>query len=71
MKIFFVQDVVHIVYKGLVMTTKDNTNFQSFTKYWIFDNGFAEGDVIVIDHGHITGKWQCALPLKIVISKLN
>ena len=38
------------------MTTKDNTNFKSFTKYWIFDNDFAEGDVIVIDHGHITGK---------------
>ena len=56
MKIFFVQDIVYIVYKGLVMTTKDNTNFQSFTKYWIFDNDFAEGDVIVIDNGHITGK---------------
>ena len=35
--------------KELVMT-KENS------KHWIFDNNFAEGDVKIRDHCHVTGK---------------
>ena len=43
--------------KGLVMTKKDSEDFESSTKYWIFDNSYFDGDVKVRDHCHITGKY--------------
>ena len=43
--------------KELVMTKKDNEDFESFTKCWIYDNSYVDGDVKVRDHCHITGKY--------------
>ena len=43
-------------HKELVMTEKDNEGFETFTKYWIYDNDYNDGDIKVRDHCHITGK---------------
>ena len=45
--------------KELVMTTEDDKNFHSSTKWWICDNVFVEGDVNIRDHCYITGKYEC------------
>ena len=42
-------------HKELVMTEKDYEDFESFTKYWIYDNDYNDGDIKVRDHCHITG----------------
>ena len=42
--------------KELVMTEKDNENFESSTKYWVCDNDYNDADIKVRDHCHITGK---------------
>ena len=44
--------------KELVMTKDDNEDFENSTKYWICDNDYADGDVKVRDHCHITGKYR-------------
>ena len=44
--------------KESVMTKEDNKDFKSSTKCWIYDNTYVDGDVKVIDHCHITGKYQ-------------
>ena len=41
--------------KELGMTKKENKNFNSTTKYCIWDD---DGDVNVRDHCHITGKYR-------------
>ena len=46
--------------KELVMTKKDEENFESSLKCWICDNTFVEGDVKVRDHCHVTGKYRGA-----------
>ena len=40
--------------------TKEDENFESSTKFWIWDNTFVEGDVEVRDHCHVTGKYRGA-----------
>ena len=44
--------------KELVITKEDNEEFEDPTKCWICDNGYIDGDVNVIDHCHITGKYR-------------
>ena len=44
--------------KELVMTKEDNEDFENFTKCWICDNDYVDGDVKVRDHCHITGKYR-------------
>ena len=44
--------------KELVMTKKDNEDFENSTKCWICDNDYINGDVKVRDHCHITGKYR-------------
>ena len=39
------------------MTIK-NQDFKNSTKCWICDNTYADGDVKVKDHCHITGKYR-------------
>ena len=56
--------------KELVITKKDNEDFKNFTKCWICDNVYVEGDVKVRDNCHIT-KNIYILRMEIVISKLN
>ena len=46
--------------KELVITTEIIKNFESINKCWICNNTFNEGDVKVIDHCHITGKYRAA-----------
>ena len=43
--------------KELVMTKKDNENFESFTKFSICDKIFVAGDVKVRDLCHVNGKY--------------
>ena len=43
--------------KELVMTKKDNENFENSVKYWIGDNNFIDNNVKVRDHYHISGKY--------------
>ena len=43
------------------MTKKDDEYFQSFTKCWICDNGYADGDVKVRDNCQVTGKYRGSL----------
>ena len=43
--------------KELVMTEEDNKDFENSTKCWICDNYYADDDVTVRDHCHITGKY--------------
>ena len=33
-------------------------DFEKFTKCWIFDTAYVDGDVKVRDHCHITGKYR-------------
>ena len=44
--------------KELVMTKKDNEDFENSTKCWICDNDYIDNDVKVRDHCHITGKYR-------------
>ena len=44
--------------KELVMTKEDNEDFENFTKCWICDNDYVDGDVKVRYHCHITGKYR-------------
>ena len=43
--------------KELVMTKKDNEDFENSTKCWVSDNDYIDGDVKVKDC-HITGKYR-------------
>ena len=42
----------------LVMTKKDNEDFENCSKCWICDDEYIDGDVEVKDHCHITGKYR-------------
>ena len=44
--------------KKLVMTKKDNQDFENSYKYWISDNGYTDNDIKVRNHCHITGKYR-------------
>ena len=44
--------------KELVMTKKDNEDFQNSSKCMICDNDYVDNDVKVRDHCHITGKYR-------------
>ena len=44
--------------KELVMNKEDDEDFEEFTKYWIYDNVYGDGDVKVRDHCHITRKYR-------------
>ena len=46
--------------KELEMTKKDNENFKSSSKCWISDNDYADNDVKIRDHCHITGQYRCS-----------
>ena len=56
--------------KELVMTIKDDEDFESSIKCLIRRNSFIDGDVKVRDHYHITGKYSssarryCTIKLK-------
>ena len=38
------------------MIKEDNGDFENFTKFWIYDNGYVDGDVKIRDQCQITGK---------------
>ena len=38
------------------MTKQDNKNFENFTKCWVCDNSYVDGNIKVGYHCHITGK---------------
>ena len=42
--------------KDLVMTIKDNEDFENSTKCWICDHDYIESNFKVRNHCHITGK---------------
>ena len=44
--------------KELVMTKRDNKDFENCTKCWICDSVYVDGDVKVRDHFNITGKYR-------------
>ena len=44
--------------KELVMTEKDNEDFKSSTKRFIFDDDYLEGNVKLRDHCHITRQFR-------------
>ena len=44
--------------KELVKTREDNEDFQNSTKSWIWDNSYANSDVKVRNHCHVTGKYR-------------
>ena len=44
--------------KELVMTKKDNEDFENSATYWIFNNDYIDNDVKVRDHCHVTGKYR-------------
>ena len=44
--------------KELVMTKKDQGDFENLTKCWICDNDYIDGDVKVRDHCHISGNYR-------------
>ena len=46
--------------KELVMTKKDNEDFENSTKCWIYDNDYIDNDVKVTDRCHITGKYRAS-----------
>ena len=56
--------------KELVMTKKDNEDFENSTKCWICDNDYIDNDVKVTDHCHINGNIE-VVHIEIVISMLN
>ena len=51
-------DIMKKINKELVMTKKDNEDFENFTKCWIFDHVYVEGDVKIRDPCHITRKYR-------------
>ena len=44
--------------KELVMTKKDNEDFENSTKYWICDNDYIDNYVKVRDYSYITGEFR-------------
>ena len=44
--------------KELVMTKKDNEDFENSTKFRIFDYGYIDNDLKVRDHCHISGNYR-------------
>ena len=40
------------------MTKENNENFNSFTKCWIFDNGYVDNDDKIRDHCHIIERYR-------------
>ena len=44
--------------KELLMTKKDNEDFEDLTKCWICDNDYIDNDVKIRDHSHSTGKYR-------------
>ena len=44
--------------KELVITEKDGEDFKNSNKYQIFEKAYIEGDVIVRDYCHVTGKYR-------------
>ena len=44
--------------KELVMTKKDNEDFENLTRCWICDTDYIDNGVKVRDHCHITGKYR-------------
>ena len=44
--------------KEILMPEKDNEDFKSSTKCFIFDNTYADGDVKVRDQCHITRRYR-------------
>ena len=44
--------------KELVITKKDNEDFEYSTKFWVCDNDYIDGDVKVKYNCHITGKYR-------------
>ena len=44
--------------KELVMTKKDNEDFENSTKCWICDNDYIDNDIKVRDSCHIIGKYR-------------
>ena len=40
------------------MNKEDNEDFKNHTKCWICDNDYADDDVKVRGHCHITGKYR-------------
>ena len=45
----------------LVITKKDNEEFENYTKCWICDNDYTDGDVKVRYHYYITGKYRSSV----------
>ena len=52
-----------------MVTKKDNEYFENFIKSWICENDFADDDVKVWGHCHITGKYKI-FAHEILISRL-
>ena len=44
--------------KELLMTKKDNEDFENLNECWICDNDYNDNDVKVRDHCHITRKYR-------------
>ena len=44
--------------KELVMTKKDDDNFENSSKCWVCDHGYIDYDVKERDHCQITGKYR-------------
>ena len=50
----------NILSKILYWLNKYDEDFENSTKYWIGDHGYADSDVKVTNHCHITEKcWDC------------
>ena len=45
-------------HKDLLMTKKENEDFENLTKCWICGNDYIDGDVKVRNHCHITGRYR-------------
>ena len=56
--------------KELVMTKKDDEDFENSNRCWVCDGDYSDGVVKVRDHCHITGKYRVSLCIEIVISRL-
>ena len=55
----YCSDVIKKLFnKELVMTKKDNRDFENSTKCWTCDNYYIDNDVKVRDNCHITGKYR-------------
>ena len=44
--------------KKLVMTKEDDEDFENSTNCWICAHVYVDGNVKVIDHCHVTGKYR-------------